>query len=459
MVAKKKVLPMRRSARLDVGNFIFAVIVVILMVNVFRYFTKEHISFYEVTEKAIADDNVCQGVILRNEVIIRSDLDGYISYYAGAGERVGKNAAVYSVDESGDIYGLLTSEETEGNLQKKDWYAVRNDISSYVQDYSDSNYSRVIDFKYDIENTMLELKNVNLLKNVKTLLKENGSSAAFRIVKAPQSGIVSYCFDGMEDMTIDQVTSDTFNRDTYTRTQLRSSQQVTSGSAVYKLISDENWKVVVKLTQSQYEKTVDKERINVTFVKDNLKATAEISAYEKEDGYFACLSLDKYMIQYLNDRFLEIELSINSAEGLKLPNSSICTRTFYKIPKEYYRENEEGTGGVYRDEYNENGEKTVTFTEVKSFLSEDDYVYIDTKAVPSGAVLNAEQGESFVLAETVDMEGVFNVNNGYCVFERIVKVYENADYTIVEKEAANSISVYDHIVLNASLVEDGDILY
>lgn len=463
MANRKKVVSMKKrsAARFDAGTFIFFMIVLLMVIRFAAYLGREHIAFYEVTEKSIADDNVCQGIILRNEKIVETDKSGYISYYVGDGERVGKNAPVYSVDESGDIYDLLTSEETEGTLTKKDWYAIRSDISMFRKEYSDSNYSTVRDFKYDIENSMLELKNIDMLKNVKSILKENGKTGSFQIVKSEESGIVSYCFDGMEELTSEDITAESFEKKDYQRTQLRSSQQVTSGSAVYKSITDENWQIVVKLTESQYEKLKDKERIDITFVKDGLSTSANVKSYEKEEAYFACLSLDRYMIQYLNDRFLEVELSINAARGLKIPGSSIVTRSFFQIPAAYYRENQNGDDGVFREEYQENGEMNTVFTPAEKFYDDGTYVYIDVEAIPSGSVLHAEDAAAgtFVVAETKDMEGVYNVNNGYCIFRRIVKVYENADYAIVEKETSEGISVYDHIVLNASAVEDGDILY
>lgn len=463
MANRKKVVSMKRRpvARFDAGTFIFFIIFLLLAVQFIVYLGKEHISFYEVTEKSIADDNVCQGIILRNEKIIETDKAGYISYYVGDGERVGKQEPVYSVDESGDIYDLLTSEETEGTLTKKDWYAIRSDISMFRKDYSDSNYSAVRDFKYDIENSMLELKNVDMLKNVKSILKETGDTSTFQIVKSEESGIISYCFDGMEGLKSEDITAESFDKKNYKRTQLRSNQQAASGAAVYKSISDENWQIVVKLAESQYEKIKEKEKISITFLKDGLSTTAGIVSYEKDGDYFACLSLDRYMIQYLNDRFIEIELFINSAQGLKIPNSSIVTRSFYQIPIAYYRENKDGNGGVYREEYQENGEMELVFHAAEDFYNDGVSVYIDVEAVPSGSVLHAEDEEesTFVVAETQEMEGVYNVNNGYCIFRRILKIYENSDYAIVEKETPGGISVYDHIVLNASTVKDGDILY
>lgn len=461
MAKKKKAVSIKKQPiRFDVGTFIFTIIVIILIIQFVVYLFQEHISFYEVTEKSIADDNVCQGIILRKEEIIRTEKEGYISYYVGDGERVGKNTAIYSIDENGDIYELLTSEENESSLNKKDWYQVRNNISTFRKDYTNSNYSTVMDFKYDIENTMLELKNVNMLKNVRSILKENGKTNTFQIVNSEKSGIVSYCFDGMEELTREDINEKSFDKKNYKRTQLRSSQKITSGSAVYKMISDENWEIIVKLAQDQYEKVLDKEKIKITFIKDNLSTTANINTYQKEDQYFACLSLDRYMIPYLNDRYIEIELSINSAKGLKIPNSSIVSRSFYKIPKEYYRTNEEERGGIYHEEYQENGELELVFTRAEQFYNDGEFIYIDTEAVDSNTVLHREEDEkTFIVGETENLEGVYNVNNGYCIFKRIEKIYENSDYTIVERETSNGISNYDHIVLNASLVNNGEIIY
>ena len=47
------------------------------------------------------------------------------------------------------------------------------------------------------------------------------------------------------------------------------------------------------------------------------------------------IALKNGMVRYAADRFLKIELVINTQSGLKIPMSSIVTKEFYMIPSSF----------------------------------------------------------------------------------------------------------------------------
>ena len=57
------------------------------------------------------------------------------------------------------------------------------------------------------------------------------------------------------------------------------------------------------------------------------------------------------------------------------------------------------------------------------------------------------------------MSGVYNINKGYAVFRVIDKLTENGEYIIAKPNSAYGLSVYDRIVLDASSVVDGQLVY
>ena len=57
------------------------------------------------------------------------------------------------------------------------------------------------------------------------------------------------------------------------------------------------------------------------------------------------------------------------------------------------------------------------------------------------------------------MEGVYNINKGYAVFKKIEKLSGNGEYFTIAKGTDYGLSVYDHIVLDASMVTEGMIIY
>ena len=61
------------------------------------------------------------------------------------------------------------------------------------------------------------------------------------------------------------------------------------------------------------------------------------------NSYFVVLPLKKYMVDYIDERFLNIEIILNKFEGLKVPNSALQDKEVYKIPKEYINESEKSS--------------------------------------------------------------------------------------------------------------------
>lgn len=429
---------------------------------------KEHISIYEVSENNIADDNVSKGIILRKEKIINSEYAGYINYFLRDGERVAKNSIIYTVDESGNTLNTLSSTEETQNLSDADTQKLLSVIHSYQKSYTEDEYKKVYDLKYDIDNILYEATNYNMISNMDRMDSVNGDNSFFHKVFSPESGIVSYSVDNMENLTPDQITSETFIEANYKRNQLRSSDMMEAKSPIYKLITDESWSIVINLTKDQYDRILNKTQIKITFLKDDLSIVAPIESYQKGDSYFARLDLDNYMIRYMNERFLDIELTINSAQGLKIPNSSIVKKDFYKIPLEFFTQGgDSNSKGVIKIIYNEKGEIEHRFIPTEIYYEKEGYGYIDTNisylneiTLQAGdSIYNEGTSESYTLSQTGNLEGVYNVNKGYAVFRRIEKEYENAEYCIVKTDTPYGLSVYDHIVLNGSQIEEQSIIY
>ncbi|WP_455718532.1 HlyD family efflux transporter periplasmic adaptor subunit [Anaerosporobacter sp.] len=456
----RKVAKYRRPININIGVIIFFVLFLYIGINVVLYLGKDHLAIYEVVSKTIADDNTCQGVILREEEVVNSTQAGYVNYYIKNGEKVAKNSVVYSLDENGNTDETLADTNGSIKLTAKDIKNIRSDISNFKNNYTSSNYNAVYDFKYDLENAILDYLNNTNMENIENL-ESSKSSTAFDVVKSKKSGIVSYYSDGMENLTEDDVSLDTFNTDSYNKVMLRTNELIEKDSPVYKLVTNEKWKLILNITKEQYEKLQDKNSVKLTFQKDDLTVTAPVTVYQKGEGYFAKLEFNSYMLRYIEDRFVTVELLLNSASGLKIPISSITEKTFYKAPRSYFTNGGDSNEvGVVKETYTEKGEKTFTFIPTEIYYQDDDFGYVDTSVLSAGDVIsNVDTQETYTISETDKLEGVYNVNKGYCVFRRIEKVYENQEYCIVKSNTTFGLSEFDHIVLDASLAVEQSIIY
>lgn len=463
----QKVVKMKRRQSVFLG-FLLLVFAAYLLILFIQSLTREHISIYEVNEKQIADDETIRGIILRDEILVNAEQEGYVNYYVGEGMKVGVKSNVYSLDKNGSISEELSSLDTSDiTLSEEDNRNIRDDIANFREGFELSDYNQIHNFRYNLDNTLLQLTTVNLADRLNQIMKEKGeTSSSFRLIKAKKSGVVSFCTDGMEDLTVDTLTAKHFENRTDRWEQLRKTDAVKAGSPVYKLIESENWSVVVPLTTAQYEKIYDRDQLQVTLKKDNLQLNPSVTTFTINGIYYAKLDFDRYMIRYLNNRYLDVEIEFNDADGLKIPLSSILKKKCYVIPKEYLTEgSEEGGGGtgVFIQTYDKNGQPEKKFCKTEVYnIDEEGKAYIDAALFDAGTkLIKVGKGQSMTTeaTEIAELEGVYNSNQGYCRFQIIEKLYENEEYAIVKKGTTYGLSAYDHIILNPEMIQENDIIY
>lgn len=453
MNSNNKVTKYKKRRELNVGVLVFLFIFVYVIISVYIFFTKEHLSIYEVKEGSTSDNNVFKGIIIREEEVIQTSNAGYITYYHRDGDRVAKNSTIFTVDKNPSNLDLIGNSDAV-SLTKEDSAEINNKILKFQKKFNQNDYSEVYDFKYELENTVLQVVNDSKLSNLQTLLKDNGTSSTLQVSNSTSSGIITYYMDSMENLSVDDITADDFIEDNYNKKLLRTMDLVESNSPVYKIIKSDFWSVVLLIDENQYQKIIgtEKDYIKITFKDDGITTTVPIKAYKKGSDYFARLNLDRYMIRYINQRFINIELEINSAKGLKIPVSSIVQKDFYVIPLTFFEAGgNSNSKGLIIEDYtqNNNGEVTYIFTPTEIYYSDEENAYVDTKICSPGTwIYSQETGERYQVSITQPLEGVFNINKGYAVFRRIEMLYDNEEYCIIKKGTQYGVSVYDHIALN-----------
>jgi hypothetical protein len=443
----------KKRRELNVGVLVFLFIFVYVIISVYLFFTKEHLSIYEVKEGSTSDNNIFTGLIIRDEEVIETNNAGYITYYHRDGDRVAKNSTIFTVDKNQSNLDLLGDSDSI-KISKEDSAEINHEILKFQSEFNHTDYSKVYDFKYELENTVLQVVNDSKLSNLQTLLKDNGTSSTLQVSNSTSSGIITYYIDNMENLSADDITAENFNEDNYNKLLLRTMDLVESNSPVYKIVKSDFWSIVLLIDEKQYEKIVgtEKDYIKITFKDDDLTTTVPITAYKKGSDYFARLDIDRYMIRYINQRFINIELEINSAKGLKIPVSSIVQKDFYAIPFGFFEAGgNSNSKGLIIEDYtqNNNGEVNYIFTPTEIYYSDEEYAYVDTKICSPGTwIYSQETGERYQVSLTQSLEGVFNINKGYAIFRRIEILYDNEEYCIIKKGTEYGLSVYDHIALN-----------
>ena len=85
--------------------------------------------------------------------------------------------------------------------------------------------------------------------------------------------------------------------------------------------------------------------------------------------------------------------------------------------------------------------------------------YIAAEQLQSGDILlKPDSKETYKLQKQDSLQGVYNINRGYAVFRKVEILFQNEEYSIVNKGTSYGISLYDHIALDASTIQENEII-
>lgn len=458
--SSRKIRQYKKPLNINLGIIIFSVIFIYVVICVFLYFTEKHIMPYEVKTGSLSVGNVYEGIALREEMIVTGTDSGYINYYAREGERVGSGRLVCSIDESGQLKELTESGQMEEvKLSEAELGSVRSEITEFTGGFDRKQFSAVYDFKYMLEGTALKLSNSSVLEELQTL--SAGNSSFFSLCSSPSSGIVVYSTDGYETLTGEQITEELFDKEKYEKTQLLNNELVSAGDPLYKLVTDENWSIVIQTDKERAAHLLEEEFVQVRFLKDQTVSWAEVKVLENGDGKtYVQLDFNNSMISFCTDRFIQIELILEDEDGLKVPNSAIAEKEFFLIPKEYVTKGTNNADGVLRETYSENGEVSTEFIPTTIYQETEEQYYVDNSVLSVGTnLVKPDSTEKYTVSESAVLTGVYNINKGYADFKEIQILSQNDEYSIIKSNTTYGLSAYDRIVLDAETVDLDELIY
>lgn len=471
MAAKKKkksnkVIKYRKPLNINVGMMIFAIIFLYIVFSVYTYLTRDQIKFYEVLKGSIVKEEQYTGIALREETVMNADASGYLHYYIQEGRRVAVGSRVYTIDESGTLQSYLAEHpELTAELDDEQIKDIRSRLSSFALNFDDIDFSRLYDTKYSLDAAAMEYSSISSTMDLDSVLGDLGMN--FVDVTAPVAGVVSYAIDGMEDLNDSSVNAEMFTMNGYKKNITKPGALVDAGSGVYKIITSSTWNIIFPVTDEQRLRYQDVKRIQIQFKDNGIVAPVSLSIYTAQDGNnYGKITLDQYMESFCSDRYISFEIVTDQQIGLKIPVTAVTTKDFYVIPKEFKVVNEEtGSEGFYRQVVSESGTST-EFVETTIYKEDEQYCYIGIPEEGETAVLKGgdfvqKQGTSqnYQIGPTGQIEGVYNINKGYAVFRQIERIESNNEYIIVRQATSYGIAVYDHIVLDAATVYEGELIY
>lgn len=454
-----------KKFRINVGMIIFLIIFLYIVFSVYSYLTREQIRFYEVVEGSIVRQKTYTGIALREEEAVNAESSGYVHFYVQEGRRVAAKSGIYTVDETGALESYLASHpELTEELGKEELSTLRYQLSAFSQSFENSDFASLYTLKSDMDTSVMEFRGMGDADNLDTALSQMGIN--YRRVSSPEAGIVSYSVDGLEGLGEQDVDAALFSRENYQKSTTRPGTLVEAGTPIYKLIRSPEWSIVFPLTEEERSKYQDMKKLKIHFLNQDETAEVSVTLYNgKDNQLYGKLMLNALMERFASERYIDFEILTEDRSGLKLPLSSVTEKEFYVIPKDFLRSQDNALGFLKQTVVD--GAVSSTFVEMEIYRIDEQYCYLNIPANPdtttglkTGDVLVKDSGsQSYSVGPTKSLQGVYNINKGYCIFRQIVPIEQNETYIIVEQNTDYGISVYDHIVLNADMVQEGQIIY
>ena len=436
----------------NVGTLIFGLILVYIIITLILYLTQKHIAGYEVVEGTISGNYRYDAIALKEEEIIKSDVSGSISYFAREGTKANADMVICSVGAS----SLSDSADSPivTDLSEEDLQHAKNEMVSFAVNFGENMFSEVYGFKSDMQGVILQ-----------SSINEDAGDYVSSSFAAPSPGFVVYSIDGMESLTAEELTRESFNVGTYQSENLRLKSSVNAGDPIYKLITNDTWELCFPVNDSLRRDLEDVSTVRVRFLKDNTVFSAPIGMVEGKDGVYGKITLKSSLVRYVADRYLEIELILNRAKGLKIPVSSITEKTFLEIPEEFVSVNEDTPNEVFliRETLLADGSSTTSnvTASVYSHDRESGCYLIKPGLFEAGDyVIMPGSTRKYQITDDTEktIQGVYNINKGYAVFRQVNIIDENEEFCIADPGNIYSLSAHDRIVLDASKVKEDDII-
>ena len=456
----RNIVQFHKMPRIRISLVLVLIIMVYVIFHMFSYFTRKHVAITEVRQGSIVSDDHYEALAIREEKVVKAASSGYLYYYLSSMSRIGAGQYAYSIDSDGDMVEKLKKyRQNDASLSDTQKKQLAEKLLGFSEGFNTSDYGSLYNFYAQAQSSLEE----SLASSARTTLKDELQQAAadetFRSYTTDAPGLIVLNHDGMEHITLKDFKEDDFDISHVNEKNLSSVVQVKEGDPVYRLVTSDNWNLVMPISDEKAKELRDTSGIEITFLEDGAKTWCTSHVTRREDRYYLILSLDDSVDRYAAERFISIDLSLEKKNGLKVPNSSLKQHILYEIPDNYIT-----FGGDNREPYvlkkTEDGQALTRLSLYQEDTTDHTWWGTYDNIQQSDVILNPKtmQQKKIQSLEVKKAYGVFNVNKGYAQFALVQILFHNEQYSIIQPVHSTQLTLYDHIALEAYDVKENEII-
>lgn len=453
-----RIVQLNKEIKANAATIVIAAVLLYVVISVITSLGKKSVTIYQVSKGDISNDITLEGLAIRNEVVVNTTNSGYICYYITDGEKVKKDSTVCTIDQTGELSNSVkNTDDSQTMLSQSDYTSIRNLLSSYKSTYSDVTFYNAYSFETNANNKIFELMNEIMMQQAGTV------KSGVATVNASDSGLVTYYIDGYENYEIsDAIKASDFDKAGYDKKAMKSGDMAEAGAAVVKIIPSEEWNIVAPITDDQLADIEGNTYVTFRINNSNFKITMPYTIIQGADGKYINIAIDKYMSNYLSQRFVSVEIVQSDDSGLKIPESAIVEKNVYKIPLSYLSagSNQTMENRINIQRKDEKGNETIQQMKPRIYKTDEKYAYIDPDGIEDSDVLLDISSNETIAASLLEYEtltGIYFANQGIAEFRQVSVIKTIDEFVLIN--GGDELKAYDHIVLNASEVSENQVIY
>ena len=467
---KEKIIRHPKRLPLTFVGVVFGLILVYLAVQGILFLSRDRNQAYNI---GAADSDraagTYRGMVLREEIRKGALGSGYLSYYASGGERLKAGTLVLTTDENGGLEERLHLLYSGKDVLEQDSLRrIRESITDAQAQYDPVNFESSGFVRTAVRAAVLN----RLLEEGKESVDNILPAGSYTEQRTEESGFFLLWEDGYEGKTVRDLTRSDFDPDHYDSYRLHTSgETVSEGDFVYKLAPENSFTIVFPISESDRDRLQNRKNLSIR-MEDGTEIRGAFSIGELSDRTIAgILQFQKYGGNYLKSRFLDFQILDTEITGFKIPESSIVRKNFFVVDRAFITSGGNSNQNGLLVETPE-GPEFIAATVYLRFGEEDSFIigdentaYVCGPELQAGmTIISVEENgpqERSSLGVTTSVEGVYQVNQGYCVFKPILRVSNSLDtaYTVIRSDMRYGLQPYDRILLYGDAVGENDFIY
>ena len=478
-----------RSTTFVAGLF-FVFVLVYLVRTLVVFTTRPEIPVDMITMGSVDVVQLIEGIIIREETVYRAERDGVVQFNVRDYSRVPPGSVVASIQ---NVQAVAATRRTISQVEEQimELQAVRGDLSAadpaiqqinrQIQNMVDNRLSNHINLNMNEVFALRDSINQNVNIRNQMIVSENLDSdlraelgISHRMLTSQLSedllpiyiesgGILAPIIDGLENELTFQTMyhlSREQTRQNVDFDQLIPRREVEYGDNVFKIVNNNRWYIAAYIP-NEFVENFNIGSNRTIFIEG--RRPLNVRVHHMDPGFqetFVIFRSMAYMIDFLDTRSIFFRTTDTLQHGLRVANSAITVVGHFAIPLSLVHAGDEGRYVllVVGYEYNKVPISVVDQNDYYAF------VMANHEILSVGSTLRDRDDPSQVqmITRIQDITGVFRVNTGIAAFTPIYMPEDTAIggvYSILDPALNPGLRVHDHIVTNASLVEDGDIVF